>query len=175
MGEKGHRYTVKEKNFVILPEIKEPNTSVKSITFDLESIKIFIGETEALTFKITPDNATNKEVMWSSSDETVAVVENGLVIAKGPGTCTITATTYDGYFKDTIEVCVAEHIPGELNGDSVIDAADAILLLQHSMFPLLYPINYSGNIDFTKDDIIDMNDAILLLQYSMFPELYPID
>ena len=174
VGEKGHRYTVKEKNFVILPEIKEPNISVKSITFDLESIKIFIGKTEALTFKITPDNATNKEVMWSSSNETVAVVENGLVIATGPGSCTITATTYDGHFTDTIEVCVAEHIPGELNGDSVIDAADAILLLQHSMFPLLYPINYSGNIDFTKDDIVDMNDAILLLQYSMFPELYPI-
>ena len=51
---------------------------------------------------------------------------------------------------------------------------DAILLLQHSMFPELYPLDYAGNADFTGDGVVDMNDAILLLQHSMFPELYPI-
>lgn len=67
-----------------------------------------------------------------------------------------------------------EFIPGELNNDGVVDLNDAILLLQHSMFPELYPIEYSGSVDFTKDGNIDLNDAILLLQYSMFPDLYPI-
>ena len=64
---------------------------------------------------------------------------------------------------------------GDINKNGVIDLNDAILLLQHSMFPELYPLDYAGNADFTGDGVIDMNDAILLLQHSMFPELYPIN
>jgi len=69
---------------------------------------------------------------------------------------------------------VSQYTTGELNGDGVVDMNDAILLLQHSMFPDLYPLDYAGSVDFTKDGNIDLNDAILLLQHSMFPELYPI-
>ena len=69
---------------------------------------------------------------------------------------------------------IPSYTPGELNGDGVIDMNDAILLLQYSMFPELYPIEYAGSVDFTGDGNVDMNDAILLLQHSMFPELYPI-
>jgi len=69
----------------------------------------------------------------------------------------------------------AAYTPGELNSDGAVDMNDAILLLQHSMFPELYPLDYAGNADFTGDGVIDMNDAILLLQHSMFPELYPIN
>jgi len=63
---------------------------------------------------------------------------------------------------------------GDLNSDGSVDVGDAILLLQHSMFPTLYPIEYKNGVDFTCDGIIDVNDAILLLQHSMFPELYPL-
>ena len=66
------------------------------------------------------------------------------------------------------------YIIGDVNGDDEVDMNDAILLLQHSMFPSLYPLNYAGDVDFTDDGEIDMNDAILLLQHSMFPDLYPI-
>jgi len=64
---------------------------------------------------------------------------------------------------------------GDISSDDEVDVNDAILLLQHSMFPELYPLDYAGNADFTGDGVIDMNDAILLLQHSMFPELYPIN
>jgi len=67
------------------------------------------------------------------------------------------------------------YTPGELNSDGAVDMNDAILLLQHSMFPELYPLDYAGDVDFTGDGVVDMNDAILLLQHSMFPELYPIN
>ncbi len=68
-----------------------------------------------------------------------------------------------------------EYITGDLTGDESIDVNDAILLLQYSMFPEDYPLEYSGNIDFTGDGSIDLNDAILLLQHSMFPEDYPLN
>jgi len=70
---------------------------------------------------------------------------------------------------------VEEYITGDLTGDESIDINDAILLLQYSMFPDDYPIEYSGNVDFTGDGSIDLNDAILLLQHSMFPEDYPLN
>jgi len=72
-------------------------------------------------------------------------------------------------------VTVISQILGDLNRDEYVDMNDAVLLLQHSMFPELYPIEYSGSVDFTRDGYVDMNDAVLLLQYSMFPELYPIE
>jgi len=72
-------------------------------------------------------------------------------------------------------VSVTLQMLGDMNLNDVVDMNDAILLLQYSMFPDLYPIGYKGSVDFTKDGVVDMNDAILLLQYSMFPDLYPIE
>ena len=70
---------------------------------------------------------------------------------------------------------IVKELPGDLNFDDSVDVDDAILLLQHSMFPSLYPIDeYIGSLDFNNDGNIDINDAILLLQHSLFPELYPI-
>lgn len=59
------------------------------------------GETLQLTFEITPTNATDKKVTWSSSDPKVATVdENGKVTAVGDGTVTITAKTGNGKTAD---------------------------------------------------------------------------
>ncbi|MDE7452748.1 MAG: leucine-rich repeat protein, partial [Paramuribaculum sp.] len=59
-----------------------------------DTLTVEVGDTYALTYTILPEDAKNKTVTWSSSDETVATVdENGLVTALLPGTATITATT----------------------------------------------------------------------------------
>jgi hypothetical protein len=55
-----------------------------------------------------------------------------------------------------------------------VDIDDAVLLLQYSIFPEDYPIEYTGSVDFDKSGEIDIDDAVLLLQYSIFPEDYPI-
>ena len=66
------------------------------------------------------------------------------------------------------------YIAGDINCDDYVDLHDAVLLLQYSMFPELYPLEYAGDVDFNDDGAIDLKDAILVLQHSMFPELYPI-
>ena len=66
-------------------------------------------------------------------------------------------------------------ISGDINLDGIVDMNDATTLLQYSIFPDIYPIKYTGNVDFTGDGEIDMNDAVLLLQHSMFPDLFPIE
>lgn len=71
--------------------------SVTGITITGVSNKIYTENTLQLTATVTPSNATNKTVTWSSSNNSVATVNsNGLVTGKGPGTCTITAKANDG-------------------------------------------------------------------------------
>ena len=72
------------------------NHPVTGIIID-ETLSLTLGETATLIATITPENATNKKLMWSSSDTNIAIVsENGLVTAVGNGMATITATAADG-------------------------------------------------------------------------------
>ena len=66
-----------------------------------------MGQTGTLTATVTPDNATDKTVTWTSSDKNVATVDkdNGTVTPVGEGTATITATAANGK-KDTCKVTV---------------------------------------------------------------------
>ena len=74
-----------------------------------------IGENEKLTAIITPSNATDKNVTWQSSDESIATVDStGEVIAKKSGVVTITATTSNGK-SSTITINVKEPVKLESN------------------------------------------------------------
>lgn len=64
------------------------------------------GQSETLVATIYPDNATNKSVIWTSSDTSVATVSNGIVKAVGAGTAIITATAEDNGTKASCLVSV---------------------------------------------------------------------
>ena len=66
---------------------------VSKVELNKTSVSLKVGGTEQLTATVTPDNATDKTVTWTSSKPTVAAVdENGKITAVAPGTATITAT-----------------------------------------------------------------------------------
>ncbi len=70
---------------------------VTSIELNQSSAGLNEGETLQLTATVMPEDATNRSVTWTSSNEVVATVDqNGLVTAVAAGTATITATTIDG-------------------------------------------------------------------------------
>ena len=71
-------------------------TPVCGIALDTTSVDLLVAEIITLSVTITPETATVKDVEWTSSDETVATVENGVVTAHNVGLATITATTTDG-------------------------------------------------------------------------------
>jgi uncharacterized protein YjdB len=80
--------------FTILGQNEVP---VTSLTLNLESAEIEEGSSLQLTATVTPDNATDKSVTWSSSDASIATVDsNGKVTGVKVGTATITATTANG-------------------------------------------------------------------------------
>ena len=71
--------------------------AVESIALDQATATVKAGEKLQLTATITPEYATVKDVVWSTSDSTVAIVDqNGLVQTVKAGEATITATTVDG-------------------------------------------------------------------------------
>ena len=84
-------------------EIIEPTT----IKLDQDKVTLGVGETATLKATIEPEEATNKNVTWSSSDDTTVTVEDGVVTGKKVGTATITAETSNG-LKATAEVIVKE-------------------------------------------------------------------
>lgn len=72
-------------------------TSVNKVSLDKTELALTVGDTQTLTATITPDDANNKNVSWSSDKPSVATVdENGTVTAVAVGTANITVKTEDG-------------------------------------------------------------------------------
>lgn len=85
------------------------NVSVSKITLSETSKEIVRGESAALSATITPGDATNKAITWSTSDAKVATVDkNGKVTGVANGTATITAKA-DGK-SDTCKVTVKDRV-----------------------------------------------------------------
>ncbi len=95
------------------PENPGINSGVKveEITVSGEIRQLAKGKSMALKAEILPENASDKKIKWSSSNEKVAVVnENGLVTGTGKGTAVITAAALDGSGETgTYEVKVVSH------------------------------------------------------------------
>ncbi|WP_281819734.1 Ig-like domain-containing protein, partial [Vallitalea longa] len=92
----------------------EPETQIINLN-EIDSI--------SLSATITPENATNKNINWSSSDENIANVDtNGIVTLNEIGTVTITATTEDGSYEDSCVLTVVSEQPG--NPDDYFYASD---------------------------------------------------
>lgn len=74
-----------------------PFVEVQSISLSPQSLTIMQGNYDSVVPTIYPSNATEKSVAWSSSDPSVATVDqNGNVTAVGGGSCTITCAALDG-------------------------------------------------------------------------------
>lgn len=98
---------------------------VTGVTLDKTTLELFTGDTETLTATVAPDNATNKNVTWSTSDANVATVENGVVTAVSAGTATITVTTEDGAKTATCTVTVSRYSTGGGPTTYAVTAPDA--------------------------------------------------
>ena len=89
--------------------VKPIPVSVTGVSLDQASLSMFVGQTQSLTATVTPSNATNKSVTWSSSNLSVATVSSsGVVTAITEGIATIVVTTEDGGKTANCNVTVSE-------------------------------------------------------------------
>jgi len=82
---------------------------VEGVELDNETLGLLVGGSAQLTANISPTDATNQVVSWTSSDKTVATVDDkGIVTAVTVGVAEITVTTADGGYTDVCTVTVVE-------------------------------------------------------------------
>ena len=108
------------------------SVAVSAVAVSPTTATIKVGESTTLSATITPSDATDKTVTWSTSDEKVATVDAGKVTAVAEGSATITVTTKDGGKTATCTVTVSNDAPsskevileGNITADLTINAAD---------------------------------------------------
>ena len=90
----------------LLEYATDPN-EVASVSLNKTSVTLGVGNTTTLKATVLPTTASLKDVIWSSSNPTVASVsQSGVVTANAEGTATITVTTRDGGYTATCKVTV---------------------------------------------------------------------
>ena len=100
--------------------------SVTGVSLNKTTTSIEVGASETLTATITPSNATNQNVSWTSDDTGVATVNNGVVTGVGTGTANITATTADGNMTATCVVTVTAAVLVSVTSISLDKASASI-------------------------------------------------
>ena len=112
--------------------------SATGISLDRDSLALSIDDSFQLTASLTPANASNKSVTWSSGTPIVATVDqSGLVTARSAGSATITVTTQDGNHSDSCIVSVtAISVTGiSLDRDSLALGIDDSFQLSATLTP----------------------------------------
>ncbi|MDF2674884.1 MAG: OB-fold nucleic acid binding domain protein, partial [Clostridiales bacterium] len=101
----GHRIRVRNTAEII--KLPDPTTPVTGITLDKSKLVIKTKGTTRLIPTVLPETATNRELIWTSDDERVAVVDNeGNVRGVSTGIAKITVETVEGQFKASCNVYV---------------------------------------------------------------------
>ena len=135
-----------EKRFLI-SGFKETKP-VTNITIYPEILNLYSGQKEYLTAIIFPEDATNKNVRWISTDESVAIVTDGWVTAKNNGTAVIKVVTEDGNFEALCTVVVSDELGLGYNQNNLIK---------------IYPVPVK---DILKVEGVDLGDIIVLINAS---------
>lgn len=87
--------------------VSDSSVKVASVSVSPTTASIIVGNNITLTDSISPSNATNKSVIWKTSDSTIATVNSvGVITGKKAGTCTITVTTADGNYTATSTIII---------------------------------------------------------------------
>lgn len=110
---------------------------VTGIALDPAILSMKPGESASLFAKVTPTNATNKDVIWTSGDESVVTVTGGVARAISAGSATITVVTVDGGFSATSLVQVRNG-----GADVEISASDVPIIQQ---YPFTLYIRHAQN------------------------------
>lgn len=144
---------------------------VTGIILDKNTLKLTeIGETVQLLATILPEDATNKNVRWNSSNEDVCrVSDNGTVVAIGNGTAVIMATTEEGGFLAVCQITVQTIPTGitktTLDGISIMASNGYISVLNKPQEELVRIYTPLGKLIYTgKEEYIKIGKGMYIVQ-----------
>lgn len=121
--------------------------TVSNIKLDMGTLELDYKQSETLVPKVVPSNWTG-EIIWTSSDTTIATVEEGVVTWAGQGECVITASA-DGAVVTCEVVCNEPEI-------EAIDIVEESISLKagesYQIFPIITPEDWPGEIAWSSSD-----------------------
>lgn len=140
--------------------------AVESISINSENVILQIGESENLSISVYPTDATNKAIIWNSSNTDIVGVSNGVITGYAIGSATITATSVDGNHTSQILVTVSS-ISVEsvsLNRETVLMNMDSDpLQLTATVFPA-NATNKRVTWRSTNSSIVSVNSGVVSVQ-----------
>ena len=109
---------------------------VHQVILTSPSTQIDVGQSVQLVANVLPNEAINKAVTYSSSNEEVARVGlNGLVLGLKAGEATITVTTEDGGFTDTIDITVVNPVTSITLSESEVITSKSYYQIEYTIMP----------------------------------------
>ena len=122
---------------------------VTGVIINQEEARVFLGHELVLTATVIPSNATEKNLIWESSDEEIVSVDGGVVNALAIGTATITAKTKDRKFSASCVITVTKECQTQTKGPIVLDLGTV----------LATSAEFSGTLDTKMLADYDMDDG----------------
>ncbi|MBR1803627.1 MAG: Ig-like domain-containing protein, partial [Muribaculaceae bacterium] len=142
---------------------------VESIVIEPQDLFIKLNQKDTLDVVILPSQATIRTLVWTTSNDKVVTVEDGVVTAVGIGQADITATATDGTgVTGTCHVTVTREdlIRGDANDDKYVDVTDYLVTANYILWegtdeanrgPKPHPFEF-GAADVDADSLITVND-----------------
>lgn len=143
--------------------------TVFTITAENLQSEIEVGQVTCIQTEFTPYVEDGREIIWSSSDESIATVdEYGRVTGIAPGEVEITAQVKDS---DAVASCTvtvvprtAERLPGDADGDGEVTLKDCVQITRYLVggWDAVIDIN---NSDVNGDNNVNLKDVVILRRY----------
>ena len=137
--------------------------TLESITCYPSELNMRVGDTSEITTVLTPADAENTELIWSSNNPSVVSVSNGTILALGAGDCTVTAAS--AVYADVrcdIPVTVEEKDNGTTGAESVNPPAGAtvVYVMPSVSSKEVYPSYYLSESEAASMDIDELQFTI---------------
>lgn len=171
--------TANDKNTVVPIDILSTNITEKKVTPSVNTITLDTGKNASASLPTVSAYIVTKESFvsgvtvnvpctWSSSDEKVAKISDGKVVAVGNGKATLTADALGEKASVTVTVAgAAAEKMGDLNNDGSVNSSDALMVLQCSVGQLKLSDAQKAAADIDKNGAVNSSDALKILQFSV--------
>ena len=145
---------------------------VTGIQLNKVNLHLLINQSETLTATVSPADASNNDIIWSSSDPSVAIVFNGIVTAQKSGSATITVRTVDGgltascqvYVPSYYEVLLHVSLNGTVSvGTTYLNDGDSLRVLEDSVLTFKFTPDKSSEIGSVIYNGVDVTSQLLVV------------
>ena len=86
------------------------DVKVTGVFLDKHEVGLLVNQSTTISATVEPNNATNKNVTWTVSDESIFSYSNGTITAKKKGEASLTVSTVDGNYRDVCRVTVSNEV-----------------------------------------------------------------